>query len=201
MRSGRPNLVRAGRQQPHGMLGIGVDSGSPLFVQTIFSHQGLWPKGLTLMEWGCHQIPVRGITPVSFVMTGGNAPILLDPGKICDQMGPLAGFLVLGPGLNHQKRTNGGQEDSRTEDGGAAVVAGCKTPPALQSGKERLDCVTLAIQPPAVMDWFPAAATGQNARRDALPGTASYGLCPCPTLDPPSPWPQAAGLCAPHQHR
>ena len=53
---------------------------------------------------------------------------------------------------------------------GAAVVAGCKAPPVLQSGKERLDCVTLAIQPLAVMDWFPAAATGWEARRDALLG-------------------------------
>jgi hypothetical protein len=29
MRPGRPNLVRTGREQPHGMLQAGVDSGSP----------------------------------------------------------------------------------------------------------------------------------------------------------------------------
>ena len=46
---------------------------------------------------------------------------------------------------------SGGQEDGRAEDVGAAVVAGCKTPPALQSGKERLDFVTPATQPLAVM--------------------------------------------------
>ena len=50
------------------------------------------------------------------------------------------------------------------------VVAGCNGPPVLLSGKERLDCVTLAIQPLAVMDWFLAAATGREARQDALPG-------------------------------
>ena len=54
------------------------------------------------------------------------------------------------------------------EEVGAAVVAGCKAPPVLLSGKERLDCVTLAIQPLAVMDWFLAAATGRDARREAL---------------------------------
>ncbi len=64
---------------------------------------------------------------------------------------------------------NGGQEDGRTEDAGAAVVAGCNGPPVLLSGKERLDVVTLAIQTLAVMHWFPAAATGRDARRDALP--------------------------------
>ena len=46
------------------------------------------------------------------------------------------------------------------------VVAGCKRPPVLLSGKERLDFVTPAIQPLVVMDWLLAAATG----RDALPG-------------------------------
>ena len=65
---------------------------------------------------------------------------------------------------------SGGQEDGRTEDVGAAVVAGCKTPPVFQSGKERLDFVTPAIQPLVVMDWLLAAATGRNARRGALPG-------------------------------
>ncbi len=66
------------------------------------------------------------------------------------------------------EEANGGQEDGRTEDVGAAIVAGCKTPPVLLSGKERLDCVTLAIQLLAVADWFLAAATGRNARCDAL---------------------------------
>ena len=50
------------------------------------------------------------------------------------------------------------------------VVAGCNGPPVLLSGKERLDCVRPAIRPLVVMDWFLAAATGQDARRDALPG-------------------------------
>ena len=36
------------------------------------------------------------------------------------------------------------------EEVGAAVVAGCNGPPVLQLGKERLDFVTLAIQPLAV---------------------------------------------------
>ena len=78
------------------------------------------------------------------------------------------------------------------EDVGAAVVAGCNTPPVLLSGKEILDFVTPAIQPLAVMDWFLAAATGCDARCPA--GPASYGFCPCHTLDPPSPLPQAAVL-------
>ena len=50
------------------------------------------------------------------------------------------------------------------------VVAGCNGPPVLLSGKERLDCVRPAIRPLVVMNWFLAAATGQDARRDALPG-------------------------------
>ena len=40
------------------------------------------------------------------------------------------------------------------------------TLPVLQSGKERLDCVTLASQPLAVMDWFLVAATGRDALLD-----------------------------------
>ncbi len=64
----------------------------------------------------------------------------------------------------------GGQEDGRTEDVGAAVVAVCKTPPVFQSGKEGLDFVAPAIQPLVIMDWLRAAATGRDARRDALPG-------------------------------
>ena len=50
------------------------------------------------------------------------------------------------------------------EDVGAAVVAGCNTPPVLQPGKAILDFVTPAIQSLAVMDWFLAAATGCDAR-------------------------------------
>ncbi len=65
------------------------------------------------------------------------------------------------------EEANGGQEDGRTEDVGAAVVAGYNGPPVLLSGKERLDVVTLAIRTLAVMHWFPAAATGRDARRDA----------------------------------
>ena len=57
----------------------------------------------------------------------------------------------------------GGQEDGRTEDVGAAIVAGCKGPPVLLPGKKILDFVTLAIQPLAVMHWFLAAATGRDA--------------------------------------
>ena len=53
---------------------------------------------------------------------------------------------------------------------GAAVVAGCNGPPVLPSGKERLDFVAPALQPLAVMHWFLAAATGRNAKRDALLG-------------------------------
>ena len=52
----------------------------------------------------------------------------------------------------------------------AAVVACCNLPPVLQSGKERLDFVTPVIQPLAVMHWLLAAATGWDARRDALLG-------------------------------
>ncbi len=53
-----------------------------------------------------------------------------------------------------------GQADSRAEDVGADVVAGCKTTPVLQSGKERLDFATPGIQPLVVMDWLLGAATG-----------------------------------------
>ncbi len=66
------------------------------------------------------------------------------------------------------EEANGGQEDGGTEAVGAAVVAGCKTPPVLLSGKESLDFVTLAIQPLAVVDWFLAAGTRRAARRAAL---------------------------------
>ena len=45
----------------------------------------------------------------------------------------------------------------------AAIIAGCNGPPVLLSGKKRLDCVMLAIQPLAVMHWFLAAATGRDA--------------------------------------
>ena len=53
------------------------------------------------------------------------------------------------------------QEDGRKEEVGAAVVAGCKTPPVLQPGKERLDFVAHSIQPLVVMDWLLAAAVGR----------------------------------------
>ena len=53
---------------------------------------------------------------------------------------------------------------------GTASRTGCKTPPVLSSGKEILDFVAPAIQPLVVMDWFLAAATGRNARRDDLLG-------------------------------
>ena len=53
---------------------------------------------------------------------------------------------------------------------GATVVAGCSGPPVLLSGEEILDCVAHSIQPLVVMDWFLGAATGRDARRDALPG-------------------------------
>ncbi len=65
---------------------------------------------------------------------------------------------------------DGGQEDGGGEDVGATVVAGCNGPPVLLSGKERLDCVTPAIQPLVVMDWLLAAATGRDARHATLPG-------------------------------
>ncbi len=94
------------------------------------------------------------------------------------------------------EENNGGQEDGRTEDVGAAAVAGCNAPPVLQSGKKILDFMTPAIEPLAVMDWFLATATGRNARRDALLGRHPTDFAP----DPPSPLPQAAGLCAPHRH-
>ncbi len=54
------------------------------------------------------------------------------------------------------------------KDVGAAVVAGCNGPPVFQSGKKILDFMTLAIRSLAVMHWFLAAATGRDARRDAL---------------------------------
>ena len=65
---------------------------------------------------------------------------------------------------------NGSQEDGKTEDVGPAILAVCKTPPVLQQGKEILNFVTLAIHSLAVMDWFLAAATGRDARDDALLG-------------------------------
>ena len=68
------------------------------------------------------------------------------------------------------KEDSGDQEDGRMEDVGAAILAGCNGPPVLLSGKKILDFMTLAIQPLAVMGWFLAAATGWNARRDALLG-------------------------------
>ncbi len=82
------------------------------------------------------------------------------------------------------EEANGGQEDGRTEEVGAAVVAGCNGPPVLLSGKKILDFVILAIQPPAVMDWFPAAATGRDARRDALPDQHLMDFVPVLPLIP-----------------
>lgn len=65
-----------------------------------------------------------------------------------------------------------------------AVVAGCNGPPVLLSGKEILDFATLAIQPLAVMDWFLAAATEWNARRDALLGQHPTNFVPIIPLIP-----------------
>ena len=64
---------------------------------------------------------------------------------------------------------------------GTAVVAGYNRPPVLLSEKERLNFVTLALQPLAVMDWFLAAATGQDVRRDDL---LDQHLANCVTLTP-----------------
>ena len=50
--------------------------------------------------------------------------------------------------------------------------------------KKILDFVILAIQPPAVMDWFPAAATGRDARRDALPDQHLMDFVPVLPLIP-----------------
>ena len=86
--------------------------------------------------------------------------------------------------LGEQGEDGGGQEDGRTEDVGAAVVAGCNGPPVLLSGKEILDFVTLALQPLAVMDWFLAAATGRDARRDALLGQHLTDFVPVIPLIP-----------------
>ncbi len=80
------------------------------------------------------------------------------------------------------------------EDVGAGVVVGCNGPPVLQSGKKILDFMTLAIQPLAVMDWFLAAATGRDARRDALLGQHLTHFVPIIPLVPDHPWLQAAGL-------
>ena len=51
---------------------------------------GLGPVNKRALAWckkGCHKVPVRGIAAVGFVVTGGNAPALLDPGKeVLDQI-------------------------------------------------------------------------------------------------------------------
>ncbi len=78
----------------------------------------------------------------------------------------------------------GGQEDGRTEEVGAAVVAGCNGPPALLSGKEILDFMTLALYSLTVMDWFLAAATGWNAKCDALLGQHLTDFVPVIPLIP-----------------
>ncbi len=67
---------------------------------------------------------------------------------------------------------------------GAAVVAGCNGPPVLLSGKEILDFMTLTIQYLAVMGWFLAAATGRNARPDALLGQHLTDFVPVIPLIP-----------------
>ncbi len=63
-------------------------------------------------------------------------------------------------------------------------VAGCKTPPVLQPGQERLDFVTPAIQPLVVMDWFLAAATRRDAKPDALLGQHLADFVPLIPLIP-----------------
>ncbi len=53
-----------------------------------------WPCS----EKGCHRAAVGGTTAVGSVITGGTAPVLLDPGKeILHQVAPLVGFLMVGP--------------------------------------------------------------------------------------------------------
>ena len=85
----------------------------------------------------------------------------------------------------HQpEEDSGGQEDGRMEGVGAAVVAGCNGPPVFQSGKKILDFMTLAIQYLAVMGWFLAAATGRNARPDALLGQHLTDFVPVIPLIP-----------------
>ena len=71
---------------------------------------------------------------------------------------------------HHQKRTVAARRMVEWKTWAPAVVAGCNGPPVLLSGKDILGFATLAIQPLAVMDWFLAAATEWNARRDALLG-------------------------------
>ena len=70
------------------------------------------------------------------------------------------------------------------EDMGTGTIAGCNAPPVLLSGKKILDFVTPATQPLAVMDWFPAAATGRNARRDDLLGQHLTDFVPVIPLIP-----------------
>ena len=43
----------------------------------------------------------------------------------------------------------------------------------------------------------PCGSDGAGGKAGCPAGTASYGFCPCPTLHPPSPWPQAAVLAHP----
>ncbi len=69
---------------------------------------------------------------------------------------------------HHHKRTVTARRMAEQKTWAQLVVAGCKTSPVLQSGKERLDFVTPVIQPLAVMDWFLAAATGRDARNYTL---------------------------------
>ena len=55
------------------------------------------------------------------------------------------------PKLTYALARRIGGKDGRTEDVGAAVVAGCNAPPVFQSGKKILDFTTLAIKFLAVM--------------------------------------------------
>ena len=49
---------------------------------------------------GLPEVPVNSIIAGSFVIPGGNAPVILDPGKeVLDPMAPLVGFPVVGAPL------------------------------------------------------------------------------------------------------
>ncbi len=65
-----------------------------------------------------------------------------------------------------QWRPGGWQNGRRGRSG----RSGLQCAASLSVGKKILDFMTLAIQSLAVMDWFLAAVTGWDARRDALLG-------------------------------
>ncbi len=92
--------------------------------------------------------------------SGHHEKLLLPP--LEEPAGPGSGLIT----RRGQWQPGGWQNGRR----GRSTLAGCKTPPVLQPGKEILDFVALAIHPLAVMDWFLAAATGRDARGDALLG-------------------------------